>query len=129
MLAHQTERVGDSTNTDMLPSLPSKDHGQLLDVIDILRSQGISHYIPLPQFIFCGDQSSGKSSDLETISGVQFPIKDNLWTHFAMELIPRIGPIHNVALTIIPGKERLDQDMQTLLSFDRQLWRSRKYQL
>lgn len=40
--------MGDSTNIDMLPSLQSKDHGQLLDVIDLLRSQGISHYILLP---------------------------------------------------------------------------------
>ncbi|KAK5807563.1 hypothetical protein VI817_001821 [Penicillium citrinum] len=46
-----------------------------LDSIDTLRPQGISYHISLPQPIVCGDQSSGKSSALETISSVGFPIK------------------------------------------------------
>ena len=62
--------MGGGRNIEMLPSLQSKDHGQLLDVIDLLRSQGISHYIPLPQLIVCGDQSSGKSSILEAVSSI-----------------------------------------------------------
>ena len=44
--------------------LQSKDHGELLDIIDDLRSQGISRYVDLPQLVVCGDQSSGKSSVL-----------------------------------------------------------------
>ena len=40
-------------------SLQSKDHEELLDIIDNLRSQGISRYIDLPQLVVCGDQSSG----------------------------------------------------------------------
>lgn len=67
--------------------LQSRDHSELLDVIHLLRSQGVSHYVPLPQLIVCGDQSSGKSSVLEAMSGVRFPMKDNLCTRFATELI------------------------------------------
>ncbi len=46
----------------------------------------------LPQIIVCGDQSSGKSSVLEAISGISFPTKDNLCTRFAIELILRRSP-------------------------------------
>jgi hypothetical protein len=70
-------------------SLQSKDHEELLNIIDKLRSQGISRYIDLPQLIVCGDQSSGKSSVLEAVSGLRFPTKDNLCTRFATELILR----------------------------------------
>ncbi|PQE33788.1 dynamin family protein [Rutstroemia sp. NJR-2017a WRK4] len=58
-----------SFQTDALNGLCSKDQLELLDSIDCLRSQGISHYVSLPQIIMCGDQSSGKSSVLEAISG------------------------------------------------------------
>jgi WD40 repeat protein len=104
------------TNTTSV-SLQSKDHGQLLDVIDLLRSQGISHYVPLPQLIVCGDQSSGKSSVLEAVSGVRFPTKDNLCTRFATELILRRGPTASAKLVIIPGAERSDEEKEKLLNF------------
>jgi hypothetical protein len=41
-------------------ALQSKDHRDLLDIIDRLRSKGISRYVDLPQIIVCGDQSAGK---------------------------------------------------------------------
>ncbi|KAL8706330.1 MAG: hypothetical protein Q9201_000613 [Fulgogasparrea decipioides] len=102
---------------DRLSSLQSKDHGQLLDVIDLLRSQGINHYVSLPQLIVCGDQSSGKSSVLEAVSRIPFPTKDSLCTRFATELILRRGPTPNVIVTIIPGKERSDEERRTLVGF------------
>lgn len=97
--------------------LQSRDHSVLLDVIDLLRSQGVSHYVPLPQLIVCGDQSSGKSSVLEAVSGVRFPTKDNLCTRFATELVLRRGSKANVAVSIVPGKERSDEEKATLLAF------------
>lgn len=65
---------------DALNGLCSEDQLDLLDSVDCLRSQGISHYVLLLQIIVCGDQSSGKSSVLEAISGVSFPVKSNLST-------------------------------------------------
>lgn len=97
--------------------LQSKDHGNLLDVIDQLRSQGINRYIPLPQLIVCGDQSSGKSSVLEAVSGVQFPTKDHLCTRFATELILRRDREENVKVTIMPGAERTDIEKKRLHKF------------
>ena len=75
-----------------LVQLQSKDHEEILNVIDQLRLEGISKYINLPQLIVCGDQSSGKSSVLEAISGLEFPAKDNVCTRFATELILRRAP-------------------------------------
>lgn len=59
-------------------ALQSKDHRDLLDIIDRLRTEGISRYVDLPEIIVCGEQSAGKSSVLEAISGMSFPTKDNL---------------------------------------------------
>lgn len=86
--------------------LQSKGHRDLLDVIDRLRSEGLSRFVDLPQIIVCGDQSSGKSSALEAISGVSFPTKDNLCTRFATELILRRAPTTDIYISIIPGSDR-----------------------
>jgi hypothetical protein len=51
----------------VLDKLCLKDQLDLLDSVDRLRSQGIDHYVSLPQIIVCGDQSSGKSSVLPPI--------------------------------------------------------------
>lgn len=86
-------------------SLQSKDHGQLLDMIDLLRSHGISHYVRLPQLIVCGDQSSGKSSVLEAVSGVRFLTKENLCTRFATELVLCRDSMANATVAINPGRQ------------------------
>ncbi|KAL2803302.1 P-loop containing nucleoside triphosphate hydrolase protein [Aspergillus granulosus] len=81
-----------SFHTNALRDLRTEEQLDLLNSIDTLRSQGISHYISLPQIIVCGDQSSGKSSVLEAISGVGFPVKSNLCTRFPTELVLRKHP-------------------------------------
>nr|AFR57472.1 putative dynamin-related GTPase domain protein [Epichloe inebrians] len=88
--------------SDGLDGLYSEAHVNLLNAIDSLRSQGISHYISLPQIIVCGDQSSGKSSVLEAISGVAFPVKSNLCTRFPTELILRKTKDIAVKVSIVP---------------------------
>ena len=98
-------------------SLLSNDHGELLDLIDLLRSQGINRYVPLPQLIVCGDQSSGKSSVLEAVSGVRFPTKDHLCTRFATELILRKGPTTNATVAITPSSDRSHEEKEKLLRF------------
>jgi hypothetical protein len=49
-----------SVEPTVMVSFRSKREASLLDAINLLRRQGISHYISLPQLIVCGDQSSSQ---------------------------------------------------------------------
>ncbi|KAJ8131769.1 hypothetical protein O1611_g1857 [Lasiodiplodia mahajangana] len=108
-------------NTDVLNGLCSDDQLELLDAVDQLRLQGIDHYISLPQIIVCGDQSSGKSSVLEAISGVPFPVKSNLCTRFPTELILRRSTRSDVTVSIIPHKELGRSEKEALSAFHKKL--------
>ena len=99
--------------------LQSKDHGELLNIIDDLRSQGISRYVDLPQLVVCGDQSSEKSSVLEALSGISFPRKDNLCTRFAIEVILRRSSECSTYVSIVPAPDRCEEDKKCLLAFQR----------
>ena len=107
--------------TDALNGLCSQDQLDLLDTVDSLRSQGISHYVSLPQIIVCGDQSSGKSSVLEAISGVSFPIKSNLCTRFPIELVLRKTSQISVTVSIVPHHSRNEAEQLSLSSFHEKL--------
>ncbi|XDG09727.1 hypothetical protein ABKA04_009342 [Annulohypoxylon sp. FPYF3050] len=75
----------------------------LLDAIDDLRKHGIDRLVDLPQIIVVGDQSSGKSSVLEAISRVRFPVNDGLCTRFATELVLRTNNQTKVDVRIQPS--------------------------
>lgn len=90
------------------------DHRNLLDIIDSLRAQGISRYVDLPEIIVCGDQSAGKSSVLEAISGMKFPTKDGLCTRFVTELVLRRGSETSTKVGITPGRGRYDKEKEDL---------------
>ena len=107
--------------TDTLSKLCSEDQLVLLDSIDQLRLQGINNYISLPQIIVCGDQSSGKSSVLEAISGVPFPVKSNLCTRFPTELVLRRTPHVSATVSIVPHGSRAEAEREGLLAFREEL--------
>ena len=103
--------------TDALQDLCTEEQLDLLNSVDSLRSQGISHYISLPQIIVCGDQSSGKSSVLEAISGVSFPVKSSLCTRFPTELVLRKNAQVGVRVSIVPHQSRSDVERESLSGF------------
>jgi len=103
--------------TTMVETLGSDKKLALLNDIDKLRSHGISQYVNLPQLIVCGDQSSGKSSVLEAISGIPFPTKDNLCTRFATEVILRHTSDVAISVAIVPGPGRSEEEQAKLLAF------------
>ena len=84
-----------------MASLRSAEQIQLLDLVDSLCAEGLSEFTALPQLIVCGDQSSGKSSLLEAISGVPFPRKDNLCTRFATEVILRRASVSEIRVSLV----------------------------
>ncbi len=109
--------MASSEKQDQTHLLQTGDHLKLLDEIDKLRSQGISHYVSLPQLIVCGDQSSGKSSVLEAISGISFPTKDTLCTRFATEVILRKATATSVSVRIVPSQTRSEAECSRLSQF------------
>ncbi|KAF3169026.1 hypothetical protein TWF751_007493 [Orbilia oligospora] len=64
---------------------PSRSQDFLQKVAE-LRAQGVGEHISLPQLVVCGDQSAGKSSVLEGITGIPFPRNDGVCTKFATEI-------------------------------------------
>eukprot|EP00439_Symbiodinium_sp_Y106_P014962 s3690_g2.t1 len=54
------------------PSLTITTSWQLITVVDELRDVGLQHYISLPRIAAIGTQSSGKSSLIESIVGLDF---------------------------------------------------------
>ncbi|KAI9929494.1 hypothetical protein MW887_000967 [Aspergillus wentii] len=108
-------------NTDALEGLCTSEQLDLLNSVDDLRSQGISHYVSLPQIIVCGDQSSGKSSVLEAISGVSFPVKSSLCTRFPTELVLRKHAQVGVRVSIVPHHSRSEAEKISLGGFSETL--------
>lgn len=106
-----------SLDTGALMGMCSKDQLDLLDSVDRLRSLGIDHYVSLPQIIVCGDQSSGKSSVLEAISGVSFPVKSNLCTRFPTELVLRQADLEKINVSIVPHNSRAKAERESLADF------------
>ncbi|CZR52903.1 related to vacuolar sorting protein VPS1, dynamin, and related proteins [Phialocephala subalpina] len=100
-----------------MDGLRTAEQIQLLDLVDSLRAEGLSEFTALPQLIVCGDQSSGKSSLLEAISGVPFPRKDNLCTRFATEVILRRALDSEIRVSLVPGKSRSPVDQDRLWQF------------
>ncbi|KAI9152099.1 Repressible high-affinity phosphate permease [Paramyrothecium foliicola] len=73
----------------------------LLDKIDKLRGLGITS-VPLPQIVVVGDQSAGKSSVLESLTGFSFPRHVSLCTRHATEIICRREPAESIIISIVP---------------------------
>ncbi|KAF8246412.1 hypothetical protein K440DRAFT_645130 [Wilcoxina mikolae CBS 423.85] len=103
--------------TDTLNSLQSKEHLELLNEIDKLRSHGVSEFVSLPQLVVCGDQSSGKSSVLEAITEIPFPTRDNLCTRFVTSIKLRRSPQTEAHVKIIPDSQRSPGDKEKLGQF------------
>lgn len=76
----------------LLTSAIDADVGPIIDLIDQLRAVGIEKDMQIPQIAVMGDQSSGKSSVLEALSGIPFPRGSGLVTRCATELRMKRAP-------------------------------------
>ncbi|KAF3926374.1 Dynamin [Arthrobotrys entomopaga] len=95
-----------------------EEHRILLDKIDKLRELGVNKILGLPQVVVTGDQSSGKSSVLEALTGLPLPRSSGLCTRFATEISLRRS-VHSkpVVISIKPSHKRgqLTQDQQSII--------------
>jgi ABC-type cobalamin/Fe3+-siderophores transport system ATPase subunit len=95
-----------------------------LDKIDKLFACGVGDYISLPQMVVVGDQSSGKSSVLEGLSGLPFPRDSSLCTRFATQIMSRRAKTTSISVSIIPASN-VDEDHKEKTKLgQRPAWRS-----
>ncbi|KAL4915862.1 P-loop containing nucleoside triphosphate hydrolase protein [Aspergillus aurantiobrunneus] len=87
-------------------ALQNEKRVRILEIIDKLRELGVSEGVSLPQLVVVGDQSSGKSSLLEGLTGLSFPVASDLCTRFATQIVLRRAPLQEsgARITIIPGR-------------------------
>lgn len=96
----------------------------LLDKIDRLRELNVGTLVPLPQLVVVGDQSSGKSSVLESLTGFAFPRATTLCTRYATQITCRREAQRSVSISIIPRPNADDFVKQRLRKFHRYIERT-----
>ncbi|KIW36744.1 uncharacterized protein PV06_11040 [Exophiala oligosperma] len=116
-------QVGFADGEEPLEGLNSARSTLRLEQIAGLRARGIADHIGLPQLVVSGDQSTGKSSLLEGITGIPFPRQDGLCTRFPTEILlehtSKGDPIINAS--VIPSADRTDEEKQRVVRFHRRL--------
>ncbi|KAB5577759.1 interferon-induced GTP-binding protein Mx2 [Coniochaeta sp. 2T2.1] len=93
----------------------------LLDKIDKLRALNIGADIPLPQLVVVGDQSSGKSSVLESLTGFSFPRAAGLCTRYATQITCRREAQEYTDISIIPRPSANEEEQKRLRAFSRRV--------
>jgi GTPase SAR1 family protein len=88
----------------------------LLDLIDKLQFCQLDN-VKLPQIVVVGDQSAGKSSVLEALTGTPFPRDAGACTRFATEIRMRRTKEARLSVTIIPDKNRPFEEQNRLRQF------------
>ncbi|TEA16358.1 Vacuolar protein sorting-associated protein 1 [Colletotrichum sidae] len=61
----------------------------LFDAIDQLQSCGVSEKLDIPQLVIVGGQSTGKSSLLQSLTDIPFPVGSGCCTRFATRIVSR----------------------------------------
>lgn len=91
--------------------------------IDKLRELNVGSIIPLPQLVVVGDQSSGKSSVLESLTGFSFPRAAGLCTRYATQITCCRDANQGVTMSIIPRPDADDELKAKLLAFRRRFFK------
>lgn len=91
-----------------------------LNQIEKIRANGVGDLVALPQLVVCGDQSAGKSSVLEAITGIPFPRKEGLCTRFPTEIILRHSETFDspiITASIRPYASRSPEEIRNLSAY------------
>jgi GTPase SAR1 family protein len=92
------------------------DQRALLDLIEKLQFAQLDN-VKLPQIVVVGDQSAGKSSVLEAITGTPFPRDAGACTRFATEIRLRRSAQTGITVSIIPDKNRSFKEQERMREF------------
>lgn len=94
------------------------DSSYLSNLVHDLRTLGLHYTLKTPLLFVCGKTSSGKSSVLEAITHIPFPISSSTCTPFAVEVAFRRGQTPTINVSIEPGLYHVDeQQSQRLRQF------------
>ncbi|KAJ5557554.1 Dynamin [Penicillium frequentans] len=103
------------------PGLSSAKTSKRLNQIDCVRANGVGDHIALPQLAVCGDQSAGKSSVLEGITGYPFPRKDGLCTQYPTEIVLRHdAQASSMTASLLPSQSRSAEEKIKFAGFQRE---------
>ncbi|KAI1430646.1 interferon-induced GTP-binding protein Mx2 [Xylaria sp. CBS 124048] len=97
---------------------PTPGNSSILTKVDKLREL-IGTRVALPQLVVVGDQSSGKSSVLENLTGFAFPRDAELCTRYATQITCRREAAENIAVTIMASPEAAPEEHERLKKFRR----------
>ncbi|KAK8116916.1 uncharacterized protein PG998_005197 [Apiospora kogelbergensis] len=111
--SQEAAEPGTNSSNNELPKDPfaSKSSQMLFDAIDQLQSCDASQDIDIPQLVIVGGQSAGKSSLLQSLTSIPFPVSHGLCTRFATRIISRRTPPRSkdeVVITIVKPDFELD---------------------
>ncbi|OPB44964.1 dynamin GTPase [Trichoderma guizhouense] len=103
--------------------LRTSKSSQRLNQVEKIRAHGVGDLISLPALVVCGDQSTGKSSVLEGVTGIPFPRQEGLCTRFPSEINLRHTECESITITasIRPHISRPAEVQQTLSAYRKQL--------
>jgi GTPase SAR1 family protein len=115
----------DSDSFDFPPSLDQltdnlelgKGQQEIWEEIYKLGVSGVDKYIELPQIVVVGDQSSGKSSVLEAITGVPFPRNSGMCTKFPTQINLRKAPTTSFSVDLKPDLSHSEVDKARISRF------------
>ncbi|RYP10249.1 hypothetical protein DL764_000741 [Monosporascus ibericus] len=92
----------------------------ILTKVDRLREL-IGTRVSLPQLVVVGDQSSGKSSVLEGLTGFAFPRAAELCTRYATQITCRRETEESITVSIIPSNDAHPHEQERVKLFHRTL--------
>ncbi|RGP76373.1 hypothetical protein FLONG3_5257 [Fusarium longipes] len=86
----ESDASKNSSSQNIMPEDPfDSQHNRILfDAIDALQSFGAGE-LSIPQLIIVGGQSSGKSSLLQSLTGIPFPVDSGCCTRFPTRIVSR----------------------------------------
>ncbi|OTB03355.1 hypothetical protein M426DRAFT_321924 [Hypoxylon sp. CI-4A] len=113
-------KMGSMPNHTAAMDQPGSGNLSILTKVDKLRGL-TGTKIALPQLVVVGDQSSGKSSVLEGLTGFGFPRDAELCTRYATQITCRRESTESIDVSIIPHTDASPSEQERIKAFHRNL--------